>query len=147
MTEEDKLVAQWLARAADDLEAAERALAKDPLCWVAAFHAQQAAEKLLKALLTRRRVEYEKSHNIDYLLDLCATVEPQMEALRMSANRLTDYAVDSRYPFPRSEPTLSDAREAIEIAEVSRSFSVSSTKHPERCVGKRPIPTLWGGQF
>jgi HEPN domain-containing protein len=120
MAEQDELVAQWLAKAADDLEAAERSLAGKPLCWVAAFHAQQAAEKVLKAFLTRHRVEYERSHNIDYLLDLCVAIEPQMEALRASANRLTDYAVELRYPFPHPEPTLSDAREAVEIAESVR---------------------------
>jgi HEPN domain-containing protein len=122
MPGEDRLIAEWLAKAADDLEAAGRALRPEPVCWVAAFHAQQAAEKLLKALLTRHRVEFERTHNIDYLLDLCVLVEPRMEALRASANQLTDYAVDSRHPLPRSEPTLSEAKEAIETAKKVRTI-------------------------
>ena len=43
MPPEDELVAQWLARADDDLRLAELALGADPpVCWGATFHAQQA---------------------------------------------------------------------------------------------------------
>jgi HEPN domain-containing protein len=121
MHEENELVAQWLSKASDDLRAAELLLTADsPVCWVAAFHAQQAAEKLLKALLTHERVEYERSHNIDYLLDLCVLVEPRLAELRESANTLTDYAVDSRYPLARQDPTLLEAKQAVETAKEVR---------------------------
>lgn len=35
-----------------------------------AFHIQQAAEKLLKALLASRSIEYPRTHDLEALLDL-----------------------------------------------------------------------------
>jgi HEPN domain-containing protein len=115
MAAEDELLAQWLARADDGLRLAELALsAGPPVPWGAAFHAQQAVEELFKALLTFRGIEFEKVHSIDYLLDLLGSAEPEVDSLRAAATRLTDYAVESRYPLPRHDPT--EAREAIEVA-------------------------------
>ena len=127
MHPERELLLEWLARADDDLRMAELALGDTPpVCWGAAFHAQQAAEKLLKALLTFHQAEFEKVHNIDYLVDLCARVEPQVETLRPTATKLTDFAVEPRYPFPRREPTLAEAQEAIAIARAVREFVLAN---------------------
>ena len=118
----DEMVIEWLRRAEDDLRLAELALgASPPVCWGAAFHAEQAAEKWLKAVLTFRGVEFERTHDIDYLLELCVGVEPGAERLRGRATQLTDFAVEARYPFPRREATEAESREALEIArEVGR---------------------------
>jgi HEPN domain-containing protein len=123
MKPEIELIAQWLAKADGDLRMAELTLNSDePVYWAAAFHAQQAAEKLLKALLTFHGVEFEKSHSIDYLLELCAKVEPEVETLRPTATNLTDFAVESRYPLPRPDPTEAESTEAVEIARQIRRF-------------------------
>ena len=123
MPPEIELVKEWPSKAHDDLRLAELAAsAKPPVCWGAAFHAEQAAEKLLKALLTFHNVESEKSHSIDYLLDLCVTVEPGAERLRSAASGLTDFAVEPRYPFPRRDPTESEVAEAIQAARLVRRF-------------------------
>jgi len=104
MAPESDLVKEWLAKADDDLRLADLAISADPpVCWGAAFHAEQAAEKLLKGMLSFRNVEFEKSHSIDYLLDLCVTVEP-------------------RYPFPRTDPDEAEAAEAIQTARLIRQF-------------------------
>lgn len=130
MTPESELVKDWLSRADDDLRMAELAIsASPPVCWGAAFHAQQAAEKLLKALLTFHNVEFEKSHSIDYLLDLCATVQSGVKALRAKATKLTDFAVELRYPFPRPDPTESEAKDAVEIARTVRRFVNEALPH------------------
>ena len=121
-----ELVLAWLSKAADDLRAAEVSLAATPpLCWVAAFHAQQAAEKLLKGLLTFHGTEFEKSHSIDYLLDLCTRRVPEIDSLRADANKLTDYAVELRYPVPDREVSQAEAAEAAQIARHVRSFVVA----------------------
>ena len=118
-----ELVIQWLRRADDDLKMAELALeSHPPVCWGAAFHAQQATEKLLKELLTFHNIEFEKTHQIDYLLDLCVTVEPKADNLRPTATKLTDFAVEMRYPFPSYELTEDESREALEIARQVREF-------------------------
>ena len=119
----DELIRQWLEKANDDLRLADMALhAQPPVIWAGAFHAQQAAEKLLKALLTAHRTEFQKYHSLDYLLDLLVPAEPKAEDLRAAASTLTDYAVEARYPFPRRESTLAEAREAVEIARSIRQF-------------------------
>ena len=123
MPAEHELVLEWLARADDDLRLAELALnSSPPILWGAAFHAQQTVEKLLKALLTSHRIEFEKVHSIDYLLDLCVVAEPQAESLRTRAAELTDFAVEPRYPFPRHDPAEGEVRQAIEVARQVRSF-------------------------
>ena len=37
------------------------------------FHAQQAAEKMLKAVLTSRNVDYPRTHNLGVLIELLAS--------------------------------------------------------------------------
>ena len=123
MQPQAELIVQWLRRAQDDLSMVELALNNSPpLCWNAAFHAQQAAEKLLKGLLTFHGVEFAKTHQIDYLLDMCVTVEPEADSLRADATKLTDFAVEPRYPLPGRDPSESESREAVEVACRVRQF-------------------------
>ena len=118
-----ELINQWLTKADDDLRMAELVLNSDePVYWGAAFHSQQAAEKLLKALLTYHGIDFEKTHDIDYLLEICCDVEPEAETLRLTATKLTDFAVESRYPLPHRDPTEAESKEAVEIAHQIRRF-------------------------
>ena len=68
-----------------------------------AFHAQQAAEKYLKALLTRHQVEFPKTHVIRRLLILLQEVEPALAQALDEANWLTPFGADVRYPGDRPE--------------------------------------------
>jgi HEPN domain-containing protein len=54
----------WLARAADDLEAAERLLKAPALFGAAVFHCQQAAEKALKGFLAWHDTPFRKTHDL-----------------------------------------------------------------------------------
>ena len=62
-------VQQWLKKAELDLKTA-RILLKAEMddYFPCAFHAQQAAEKLVKAHLVRHQVEFRKTHDLDELL-------------------------------------------------------------------------------
>lgn len=40
------------------------------------FHAQQMAEKYLKGFLAFSNKRFEKKHQLDYLLNLCETIDP-----------------------------------------------------------------------
>ena len=123
MTPIVELAREWMKRAEDDLRMAQIVLvASPPVPWGSAFHAQQAAEKFLKAFLVSHQIEFEKVHLITYLLDLCVGVEPQAESLRPAAPRLTVFAVDARYPFPEQEITEEMAREAVQLARQVREF-------------------------
>ncbi|MCX6550713.1 MAG: HEPN domain-containing protein, partial [Acidobacteria bacterium] len=71
-----EIVAQWVARADEDLSVARHLLAeKLPYHGAIGFHAQQAAEKFLKAYLVAHQVEFPKTHDLGRLLDLIAPVD------------------------------------------------------------------------
>ena len=63
----------WVARAEEDYALAQSALRrKKPLIYGAVFHAQQCAEKYLKALLVARGQVFPKTHDLAALSDLCS---------------------------------------------------------------------------
>ena len=75
------------------------------------FHAQQSAEKYLKALLVEHGIYFPKTHHLPSLADLLQPVRPEMDTCRAELARLTPYAIDVRYPGGR---TVADAaREAL----------------------------------
>jgi HEPN domain-containing protein len=111
----------WFRRAKSDLITARNALAHrdelDP--WVASFHAQQAAEKYLKAALIIEQVRFPRTHELERLRPLLPAgwALPDREALA----GLSRFAVAGRYPegtFEAGpEPTWQDAEEAVRLAE------------------------------
>jgi HEPN domain-containing protein len=81
------------------------------------FHAQQAAEKALKALLVRHQVRFGKTHEMGALLELAEQAVPGIRERLADAEALTPYAVDARYPG--EEPPLR-REEASTRLDVSR---------------------------
>ena len=68
------LVGDWVTKAAQDFAGAERLAAEGTeFRDLVAFHAQQAVEKYLKALLVRHQIEFSKTHDIENLLRLLQT--------------------------------------------------------------------------
>ena len=63
-------VREWLARAQADLDACA-ALIQAELLAEALFHAQQCAEKTMKALLTWHQIPFKKTHDLDELKLAC----------------------------------------------------------------------------
>ena len=89
----------WLKKATGDLHAAERLLELDQVdCFAAAFHAQQAAEKFLKAFLVRHQIPFPKTHDIQDLLKLSARADTTVEQELSSAAMMTPFGVEFRYP-------------------------------------------------
>ena len=66
----------------------------DAIC----FHAQQCAEKYLKARLIMSGVEFRKSHDLLYLHNLVIDLEPHWKYLHDALFKLTAFAVAIRYP-------------------------------------------------
>jgi HEPN domain-containing protein len=72
----DDLVQEWLAKAEEDWDSARVLLGDEsPLVTPALFHMQQCAEKLLKALLIKKKVYFERRHDLSYLLRLANEAE------------------------------------------------------------------------
>jgi HEPN domain-containing protein len=65
------LVAEWMCRARADLAVAKMIDNEHIAPEILAFHAQQAVEKALKALLVQRQVEFPPTHSIGVLVALC----------------------------------------------------------------------------
>lgn len=116
-----EFVRQWLRKADEDLAAARLLMTESPdLCYASAFHAQQAAEKYLKATLVWHQVEFPKTHDIGLLLRLVATTDSVLIAGLGGAEELTVYSVEVRYPSDLPDPTLTQVREAFGLAELVR---------------------------
>lgn len=94
-----RLARDWLAKAATDLLVCEQLAAQGAaFSEVVAFHAQQVAEKSVKAMLVWRQVEFPKTHDIERLLELLATCDEALAETIADAAELTPYGVEYRYP-------------------------------------------------
>jgi HEPN domain-containing protein len=94
-------VEAWWRAAREDLEMAELAVTNARFA-PTAFHGQQAAEKVLRALLLAHHVEA-REHSLLELLDMVrsqARLEPP-EAILLAARRLEPHYIQARYPGPR----------------------------------------------
>jgi len=112
----------WAASAEEDFALARTALLrKQPLVSGACFHAEQCAEKYMKALLISKGADFPKTHDLLMLSNLCTMAGILLEIDPKQLNTLTDYAVRTRYPG--EGPNLDDAKEAIELAKLVRGFS------------------------
>jgi len=94
------IVAEWIEKAEGDYRTAEREarVHKGPSYDAVCFHAEQCAEKYLKAFLTHRQAEFRPIHDLEILLGLAVPISPDLEAIRDRFLLLNDYAVDIRYP-------------------------------------------------
>ena len=115
------VVRGWVRKADSDLAVVDLALDAGRALDTACFHAQQAAEKLLKAYLTFKAVEFPFTHNLSKLLDLCQAQEPGFQQLRGAVEPLTPYAVAMRYDQD-FWPTAADAGQARDAARALRAF-------------------------
>lgn len=66
------------------------------------FHAQQAVEKLLKAILASRSVDYPRTHNIRVLIELLAKDGIQLPEELSQIARLTQFGTTFRYDAVQS---------------------------------------------
>lgn len=112
----------WVARAEEDYSLAQSALRrKKPLAYGAVFHAQQCAEKYLKALLVAQDQAFPKTHDLAALSDLCSQNDIIIPVDQDALQRLAAYAVQVRYPG--EDPTVEEARTALKTAQAVRRFA------------------------
>ena len=106
----------WLHYAHSDLRIAKNLL-PDVLLEQLCFHAQQAAEKAIKALLIRHGVEFPYTHDLAALLALVENAGEIVPPSVKTATGLTPYAAATRYPGIGARMTGEDYTEAIKTAE------------------------------
>jgi len=115
------LARRWLSKSRTDLALATVVLEKGPDMdpWACCFHAQQAAEKALKACLVARGTEPPYTHDLGAL----AAVMPDDLSLNVSGSDLADlttYATGPRYVLDAGteteDPTWAEAERAVVVA-------------------------------
>lgn len=112
-----QVVGGWVQKAENDLDNAVHTVGRGEGCPTdtVGFHAQQCAEKYLKALLVANGIEFPRTHDIDALIALAPqavhailSVEEQRE--------LTSYATITRYPGDYEPIPLDEARQAVRLS-------------------------------
>lgn len=93
-----RVIAAYLDDVALELDAARRLIA-DPPNRFAAFHLEQAAEKLVKAVRLSRGLRATADHNIEALVDELPSDDLWRTKLRI-LEPLAAYATAYRYPSP-----------------------------------------------
>jgi len=119
MSDRDKAVAvvrEWAEKAENDLKNAAHTLKMGSDCPTdtVCFHAQQCAEKYVKALLVWRGVDFPKTHDLGALVGLLNRRDrPTLDIGEQ--RKLTRYAMVARYPG-WGPISIAEARRAVALA-------------------------------
>lgn len=111
-----KLVGQWLRKADHDLVVADAVRENAEGADLIAFHAQQAIEKALKAVLTAHQIPFPKTHDLLTLIDHLSEVPSFLNDKRGTLETISLYGVAARYPGIE-QPTHEAALDALATAE------------------------------
>src|SRR5262249_46052666 len=113
--------ANWIAFAQRDVQAAD-VLRHNGIYEEACFHAQQAAEKALKAFLLHNGQTPPRIHDLSDLLTRCLQFDTPLNAFRAECTTLTQYSAPTRSPdaaaaiAPPGLPGRTEAQRALDYA-------------------------------
>ena len=115
-----EVVRQWVEKAEHDLLNIENNLAASEIPWdTVCFHAQQCAEKYLKAILAWKQVEVPKTHDLRLLLQrISAHLSLELNVARILL--LNRYTIEARYPGDWEPITRPEGEEAVAVAREVR---------------------------
>ena len=85
------------------------------------FHAQQAVEKSMKAVLVFHQIDFPFTHDLEQLLVLLEKKQIALPDALQDIGLLTPYAVETRYPGDWGDITDEDVQKALDLAEKSLS--------------------------
>jgi HEPN domain-containing protein len=113
---------KWLLKAVEDLEISSVLIGQElPLVAGAAFHAQQAAEKILKGFLTWHDEPFKKNHDLSEIGQVCKQIDNSFGTAIDRVSSITPWAIESRYPGDWQLPSPARIIEAInDVRELLR---------------------------
>lgn len=116
------LTTEWVEKAEGDFLTASREarVRSRPNYDAVCFHAQQAAEKFLKAVLQENEIPIPKTHQLMDLLAICIKAEIIYKMLQADLTILDGYAVRFRYPGETAEKA--EAKQALKAVKAVREF-------------------------
>jgi HEPN domain-containing protein len=121
---------EWLNAAEDDLITIENLLDNPILTNIVAFHAQQAIEKSLKAVIEENGIAFIKTHNLQTLYMKIEELIPFSVDERI-ISELDRLYIDTRYPsdlglMPFGKPTIEEPeiyfQEELKIKKQTETF-------------------------
>jgi HEPN domain-containing protein len=121
-----EIVNLWIKKADHDLGSAKLIYLHIPDYFdTIAFHCQQAVEKYIKAALTYMDIEFQRSHDLPYLLELLSRKVEIKSEIFDKAILLNGFSIEIRYPDQIIHLTEDELKSAISIADDFRQFAIS----------------------
>lgn len=124
----------FLEKADEDVYALEKLAADtDAADAVIGFHAQQAVEKIMKAVLTEKRIAFQRHHDLVLLLDLLRENGIKFSSEWEQIADLTPFAAEYRYgrlPAEMNESEPFDRRWALSIVRQIRQWAQKNIQCP-----------------
>jgi len=116
------LTLEWVAKAEGDLLTARREYRarKNPNYDAVCFHAQQGAEKYIKAVLQENGLPIPRVHSLADLLALIGKMDPSYLSIQPQLIVMEGYAVQFRYPGLSADKI--EAKEALQASDQVRAF-------------------------
>jgi HEPN domain-containing protein len=133
-TRDSLIPSEWLAKAEEDLRAADLLLAHDGPLGIAAFLIQQAVEKYLKGYLLSTGWPLERIHDLEALVEEAATRDREFTQFLAACQRITEYYIEGRYPIGLTSllvkkeivASLEDARRLAKLVQEKTGCGSSS---------------------
>ncbi len=125
MNELSEQIKEWIKKAEHDLGSAKIIFLYLPdYSDTIAFHCQQAVEKYIKAIMVYKEIEFQRSHDLIYLLELLSSVSEISKDRYKKAVSLNGYSVQIRYPDKIVKLTREELEDAIAISQEFRTFAI-----------------------
>ena len=111
---------EWVKKAEGDMKTAQRefAVQEEPNHDAVCFHAQQCAEKYLKARIIEEGLPVTRTHDLEVVLNQLLLFEASLTDLLQAVRILSAMAVEIRYPGIAADED--DAVEALRSSEKIR---------------------------
>ena len=116
MSDKYDLARGWLVKGRSDLAAGNLVADGDGPYDTACFHAQQAMEKALKALLALHEQSIPRTHDLEELQQICLQIISMPKLAELDLTEASDYAVQVRYDL-EFWPSQAVASDALLLAE------------------------------
>ena len=118
---------RWLAIVEEDIDVAIAAAGVARL-GASAYHVQQAAEKLLKALLVLAGEPFRRTHDLDDLATRLLPVYPQFAGQAEAVRHLSIWGIAYRYPGLEDAPEpLPEVEELARMIDMLKEFAAMAS--------------------